>query len=892
MMSNDFQSSGDFDDEMSEYLQTFLDETEEQLDDLVETLLALERDSKNEENLNESFRLIHSIKGSAGMMGLDPISVLTHHLENRFERFRSGTEILDKVTMNLVLRCVDFLRQCTDRLRQGEALGSPSELLEELRRLEKLALEEESDPIPGNSAATSSESDTKAPDADDEPSNATETAHQTSEDANASIDQPTRPGVSLIIRFRDGLQLVDLKAQLILNRLASLGEIESSRPAIGSLADLEQLNQLEVDVACDCSHDQIREAADVDGVESIDLQPRGESAQVDAAKDSSSTASDIEEIDASASKSVKTESEVETPVPTESMELASSADRSLENSPLENSPLENSPIGDSKSVDEQGSETTATQAGPETQGTPSTNSSFETQAHVNVEESVTKSGVERTQLDAKTASKTGEEKTSKVVAETMRVGIDRLDNLMNLAGELVVNRAQFVQIADQLTPIQQRVKTMNRLRAFGDVVQRTIDRLELDSDSRDQNRSLAEQLRAGLAMLNQNSDAWEQERRNMEKFGEAIDQLSRVSQGLQRGVLDTRMVPVGPLFNRFKRVVRDLSLERDKQVELAIHGEKTELDKRMIDELGDPLMHLIRNAIDHGLEPTDDRIEHGKSATGVISLEAAHSGNNVYIYVRDDGRGIDVEKIKAKLVRKGLATIGSVAELSDEQALEYIWHPGFSTADQITEVSGRGVGMDVVQDRVRDLNGSLTVDSTPGRGTQFTIRLPLTLAIINCLLVRLKNVIFSMPIDHVREIVSVRCDEVVKVRGQRTIDVRDELIPLMSIDDIFDWNTTDIDVAATGDATTDTPSSVTDVVILQATGKTLGLRVDELLGSQDMVIKSLTDNFVDIAGLSGASILGDGSVCLMLDVGTIFRLIGGPSLRSDAQNIKVDPGQD
>jgi len=343
------------------------------------------------------------------------------------------------------------------------------------------------------------------------------------------------------------------------------------------------------------------------------------------------------------------------------------------------------------------------------------------------------------------------------------------------------------------------------------------------------------------------------------------------------------MVPVGPLFNRFKRVVRDLALERNKQVELRISGEKTELDKRMIDELGDPLIHLVRNAIDHGLESTDERLAKGKEPVGSIELEAAHSGNNVYIYVRDDGGGIEVRKIKAKLIQNGVLTEMAANELSDEQALEYIWHPGFSTADRITDVSGRGVGMDVVQDRVQQLNGGLSVDSTPGSGTQFTIRLPLTLAIINCLLIRLRSVVFSMPIDHVREIVSVPTADVIRVRNQRTIDVRNEIIPLMSIDEIFDWNNPEVEKLADASHDEDSPPNHADVVILQSGGRAIGLPVDELLGSQDMVIKSLADNFVDISGLSGASILGDGSVCLMLDVGAIFRMISGTALRSDAQ---------
>jgi two-component system chemotaxis sensor kinase CheA len=333
------------------------------------------------------------------------------------------------------------------------------------------------------------------------------------------------------------------------------------------------------------------------------------------------------------------------------------------------------------------------------------------------------------------------------------------------------------------------------------------------------------------------------------------------------------MVPVGPLFNRFKRVARDLSSQRGKKVQLVLYGENTELDKRMIDELGDPLVHLIRNSIDHGLEPPDVRAGRGKPEIGAISLEARHSGNNVYIYVRDDGGGIDVERIKAKLLQRQIMSQAAVDELSDEQALEYIWHPGFSTATEVTHVSGRGVGMDAVKTRIGQLNGNVTVESIPKKGTTFTIRLPLTLAIINSLLVRLRHVTFSMPIEDVREIISVRERDIVTIHGKRTFEVRGEFIPLFGIDDVFHWH--GINYGYNGGSVVNEQingRNKVDVVILRAGGRTMGLAVDEMLGSQDLVIKSLSENFIHIRGLSGASILGDGSVCLMLDVSALIEL--------------------
>jgi two-component system chemotaxis sensor kinase CheA len=359
-----------------------------------------------------------------------------------------------------------------------------------------------------------------------------------------------------------------------------------------------------------------------------------------------------------------------------------------------------------------------------------------------------------------------------------------------------------------------------------------------------------------------------------------------VSFNLQRGVLDTRMMPVSPLFNRFKRVVRDLSKDRGKKVNLLIHGENTELDKRMIDELGDPLVHLVRNSLDHGMESPEVRISRGKSEIGTIVLEASHSGNNVLIHVRDDGGGIDVAKIKAKLVANQILSAAVVDELSDQQALDYIWDPGFSTAQEITDISGRGVGMDVVKTRINQLNGTIELKSIPGRGTHFTIRLPLTLAIIRSLLVRLRDVTLAMPIDDVREIVSVAEDNIITVHGKQTIDVRGEFIPLVRIDDVFQWH--DIDYGYQRDdekAQCGSANNSVEVVVLQASRRSIGLRVDELIGSQDIVIKSLSDNFLSIRGLSGASILGDGSVSLMLDVGTFIDMVTRPMLASETEEV-------
>jgi two-component system chemotaxis sensor kinase CheA len=319
--------------------------------------------------------------------------------------------------------------------------------------------------------------------------------------------------------------------------------------------------------------------------------------------------------------------------------------------------------------------------------------------------------------------------------------------------------------------------------------------------------------------------------------------------------------------------VRDISQELGKKVSLEIHGEKTELDKRMIDELGDPLVHLVRNAIDHGIESSETRLRAGKPDTGTLRLEASHSGNSVFVKVSDDGAGINVEKVRDRAIAKGLVAPQAAAALSPQEVVDFIWHPGFSTAEKVSDISGRGVGMDIVKTRILELNGSTTIDHVPGNGTTFTIRLPLTLAIIRSLLFRVRHGVFAVPIENVREIVSVPIDQVVSIQNRHTFDVRGEFIPLVDIDEIFDWH--DIDychgdggrsIAGEGN------QRRVNVVILDADTRTMGLRVDELVGGQDIVIKSLADNFMHIRGLSGASILGDGSVSLLMDVGAAIDL--------------------
>jgi two-component system chemotaxis sensor kinase CheA len=783
--------------EMAQYLQMYLDETSEQLDALVESLLLLESHPTDADQLNESFRLIHSVKGSSAMMGLDGITALTHHLENHFERLRSGLRELDQASMAITLRAIDFLRECNSRLRAGQALASAPELLGELSLL--------------NSGAGPSQGPVDDGSPTIEEARAVESGENVRTASMPSAEVTTN--FRLLVQFEAELSLADLKAELVLRRLSEIATVHDTRPARSRLESVAETRWLEVLLSADRAAAEVRAAADVDGVELVEI-------------DEGATTFVMPDAPAATSPE---------PVLPENEKGVDLVGLSL--------PRETGDEGGAKPPAE----------------------------------------AESSPVEA------GEGGKSKVV-ETVRVDIARLDKLMNLTGELVVNKARFVEIARQMAPAFKKSTLSGRVRALGESMRRALQTLQAqagngDGDSRLKWDEHLQEVESELAVL---EAMWEESRRGFGQITEAIDQMARVSDSLQRGVLDTRMVPIAPLFNRFKRLVRDIALELEKKVQLEILGEKTELDKRMIDELGDPLIHLVRNAIDHGIEPADVRLRRGKPPIGTIRLEASHSGNTVYIAVSDDGGGINIEKVRGRIVERGLLAPDAAQGLSEREVIEYIWHPGFSTADAVSDISGRGVGMDIVKTRIAELNGTVGVHHVAGQGTTFTVRLPLTLAIIRSLLFRVRQGVFAVPMDSVREIVSVGVDQVLAVHGRQTFDVRGTFVPLIGIDDIFDWRGDDANPPRAA-ASEPLATKHINVVILHAADRTIGLKVDGLHGGQEIVIKSFAENFVPIRGLSGASILGDGTVCLLLDVAAAIAMVADPRRQRRPSPLKLAP---
>lgn len=453
--------------------------------------------------------------------------------------------------------------------------------------------------------------------------------------------------------------------------------------------------------------------------------------------------------------------------------------------------------------------------------------------------------------------------------ETIRVDLERLDQLMNLGGELVITKARFVEIARNLGGLFARNNLGYLVDDVGERIERLRKEVETMQAGGDVQRSLQDMSDSALHLSHDFATVRtlvhriQESRGTMTAFSEAVHSLNRISEGIQKRIMQTRMVAIGPLFQRFRRVTRDLCKSTGKRLDLVLRGEATELDKRMIDELVDPLTHMIRNSVDHGIELPADRVAAGKPESGQVVLDAFHRGRHICIEVRDDGRGISAERIKAKIIERELATRAQVDQMSDLEAYQYVFRPGFSTAEKVTDLSGRGMGMDIVRTKIEAINGAVTLNSTPGKGTTFTIQLPLTLAIINAMMARVGTTAYAVPLEMVVEIIPVSRDRVQHIQGQAVIRLRDHVIPLALLEEA-------LNLPHDEQRTAGRDQESFTVLILGAGREKLGLVVDELLGQEDIVIKDIAANYHNVEGVAGASIMGDGSVSLILDVAAIM----------------------
>ncbi|EPC1867091.1 chemotaxis protein CheA, partial [Campylobacter coli] len=387
--------------------------------------------------------------------------------------------------------------------------------------------------------------------------------------------------------------------------------------------------------------------------------------------------------------------------------------------------------------------------------------------------------------------------------QTIRVEVKRLDHLMNLIGELVLGKNRLLKIYDDV------------------------------------------------------EERYEGEK-FLEELNQVVSQLSIITTDVQLAVMKTRMQPIAKVFNKFPRVVRDLSRELGKQIELEITGEETELDKSIVEEIGDPIMHMIRNSCDHGVEDPATRAANGKPEKGIVQLKAYNEGNHIVVEITDDGKGLDANSLKAKAIEKNLITEREADQMTDKEAFALIFKPGFSTAAKVTNVSGRGVGMDVVKTNIEKLNGVIEIDSELGKGSSFKLKIPLTLAIIQSLLVGTQEEFYAIPLASVLETVRVPIDDIYTIEGKNVLRLRDEVLSLVRLSDVFGVK----QVLESGDQTY--------VVVIGVAESKLGIIVDTLVGQEEIVIKSMGDYLQNIQGIAGATIRGDGRVTLIIDVGTMM----------------------
>ena len=690
--------------DVSQYLEIFLDESNEHLQTLSDQLIILEKEPENTDTINEIFRAAHSLKGMAGTMGYKRMQNLTHDMENVFSEVRNGNMEVNSNLVDVLFQCLDALETYVDNIRetQDEGTDDNEPIIKALNAFiasegkENAAPAAKKEEAPAATASAAPADDKDMPLADFEKNAVNEALKK-----NLHV-------YKIKVSVDENCILKAARAFLVFKNLEGHGDIIKSEPSVQDIEDEKFDFDFSIIVVTEEKYDNI--IALIKNVSEI--------------KDAAGQ-------------------EITQPFPEEQTEEAK----------------------------EEKKETSAvSQTAKPAAAKPA----------------------------AKKPASTG--KTSGSVSHTVRVDIEKLDVLMNLVSELIIAKNGLVSAS------------------------------HVEGDE--------------AAALNQS-------------FTEQIEYLERVTTNLHESVMKVRMMPIESVFSRFPRMIRDLNKKLGKKMELYMSGEDTELDRTVIDEIGDPIMHLLRNSADHGLESAEIRKERGKSEVGSIFLDAFQEGNNVVIEVRDDGNGIDTEKVKAKAVEKGTITQEQADVMTDKEAIDLLFRPSFSTAEKVTDVSGRGVGLDVVKSKIEALGGDVEVKTKYGEGSTFSIRLPLTLAIIQALMVKLGDEKYAISLGSIETIEDIPVSDIKYVHAKEVIHLRGNVIPLIRLRDLLD---------VPGEP--EESENIT-VVVVRKGDKQAGLVVDSLIGQMEIVIKSLGKYIRINKMISGATILGDGSVALIIDANTL-----------------------
>ncbi len=711
--------------DVSQYLEIFIDETKEHLQNLSDQLMVLEQEPENMDVINEIFRAAHSLKGMAGTMGFKRMQRLTHDMENVFQEIRSENMKVESELIDVLFRALDALEAYLNEIMEtaNEGTEENEEIVNTLNAIAakatgKEAPEQAAKAPEGGKEETSADSGDGEGEAKYQSISISDFEKHTFE--KAQNDNQNIFGIT--VSLQESCILKAARAFLVFKALEELGEVIKAVPSVQDIED----EKFEMDFSLLYFTKESLETVK-NAIESV--------SEVKHAVVGIYTLPDLHTSDSAVEKP---ETKAEEPEVKE--------------------PVAKAPVAAQQAVKKQGAKPAQ-----------------------------------------KTAQKNAQQKTAKpTVGRTVRVDIEKLDVLMNLVSELIIAKNGIVSTSSA------------------------------DEESR-LNSALNEQ----------------------------IEYLESVTTNLHESVMKVRMVPIESVVNRFPRMIRDLTKKLGKKMELHMSGEETELDRTVIDEIGDPLQHLLRNSADHGLESNEERIALGKDEVGHIYLDAYQDGNNVNIEVRDDGAGINVEKVRNKAIEKGTITPEQAEAMTDKEIIDLLFRPSFSTAEQITDVSGRGVGLDVVKTKIEGLGGNIECKTEMGEGSSFIIRLPLTLAIIQALMVELGTEKYAIPLGNIQTIEDIPFSEVKHVQTKEVINLRDAVIPLIRLDKILDVEPGEFK-----------PESLT-VVIVSKGDKQAGLVVDNLIGQQEIVIKSIGDYINCSKLIGGATILGDGEIALILEVNTL-----------------------
>jgi two-component system chemotaxis sensor kinase CheA len=754
----------------AEHLTDFLEEAKEILINLNQALLKLERKPQNQALLNDIFRYMHNLKGNSALLGYMEMNALAHEAESLLGLVRKGDLVLSRSLIDLLLASVDQVDGLIGRINAQTMTVTPLDVQPIIDKLRQARLGEGRGdpcdrpvgdaPLPETSALAGSPVPPppllllfSAKPAPSQTTNSTATKSGSQDLADLEIFRQTagqqldnmRLALETLAKDSTQQDYVDAlyRSLISLQNAANYMGFDELRVYAERTAKLVDQARSE-DLSFDLFVDLLnQERAILDDMVAAILSPaRPIEPQAQGREQTAAKQHPQEQ---------KPSPLVSTPTPAESTEAM---------------PAQGFDVSKPAKLEPAKPEPAKPEPGKQYPGES---------------------------LKAKTLS-------------TIRVDHERLDHLMNLIGELIINRNRFAMLSKSL------------------------------GENPEQVEQVAQQLT------------------------ESTSAMARISDELQDTIMQVRMVAVSTVFSRFPRLVRDLSRKNGKEVELITAGEETELDKSIVEILGDPLVHLLRNSMDHGLESREERLAAGKPPTGTIWLRAYHKGNSVAIEVEDDGRGIDPVKMRKVAVKKGLLSEEEAMRLDDREAIELVFAPGFSSAEKITDISGRGVGMDVVRTNIKNLKGSVNITSGLGKGTKVTLSLPLTLAIIDALMVTVAGATYAIPLDAVSETTKIEANSLTDIGGRKAVTLRDEVLGIVELADLLGLprNTKKQDILS--------------VVVITDNDRRLGLVVDRLLERQEVVIKPLGTYLGDIDGFSGATILGDGSVVLILDPHEIYGL--------------------